>query len=60
MKDMNPSEEYVFPKRGFKSLNRNYTAILNLSKIQNILDKSQNNIKNSLDLKILKEKKINK
>ena len=46
------------PKRGFKSLNRNYTAILNLSKIQNILDKSQNNIKNSLDLKILKEKKL--
>ena len=46
------------PKRGFKSLNRNYTAILNLSKIQNILDKSQNNIKNSLDLKILKERKL--
>jgi large subunit ribosomal protein L15 len=46
------------PKRGFKSLNRNYTAILNLTKIQNILDKSQNNIKNSLDLKILKEKKL--
>ena len=46
------------PKRGFKSLNKNYTAILNLSKIQNILDKSQNNIKNSLDLKILKEKKL--
>ncbi|MDC2987264.1 50S ribosomal protein L15 [Candidatus Pelagibacter bacterium] len=46
------------PKRGFKSLNKNYTAILNLSKIQKILDKSQNNIKNSLDLKILKEKKL--
>ena len=46
------------PKRGFKSLNKNYTAILNLSKIQNILDKSQNNIKNSLDLKILKERKL--
>ena len=46
------------PKRGFKSLNKNYTAILNLSKIQNILDKTQNNIKNSLDLKILKEKKL--
>ena len=46
------------PKRGFKSLNRNYTAILNLSKIQNILDKSQNNIKNSLDLKIINEKKL--
>ena len=27
------------PKRGFKSLHKNMTAILNLSKIQNILDK---------------------
>ena len=26
------------PKRGFKSLNKNITAILNLSKIQNIID----------------------
>ena len=46
------------PKRGFKSLNKNMTAILNLSKIQKILDKSQNDIKNILDLKILKEKKL--
>ena len=46
------------PKRGFKSLNKNNTAILNLSKIQNIIDKSKNNIKNNLDLKILKEKKL--
>ena len=46
------------PKRGFKSLNKNITAILNLSKIQNILDKSKNDIKNILDLKILKEKKL--
>ena len=46
------------PKRGFKSLNKNKIAILNLSKIQNILDKSKNNIKNSLDLKILKDKKL--
>ena len=46
------------PKRGFKSLNKNIIAILNLSKIQNILDKSKNNIKNILDLKILKEKKL--
>ena len=46
------------PKRGFKSLNKNITAILNLSKIQNILDKSKNEIKNNLDLKILKEKKL--
>ena len=42
------------PKRGFKSLNKKNTAILNLSKIQNIIDKSQNNIKTTLDLKILK------
>ena len=49
------------PKRGFKSLNKNITAILNLSKIQNILDKSKNSIKNNLDLKILQENKfINK
>ncbi len=46
------------PKRGFKSLNKKNTAILNLSKIQSILDNSKNNIKNSLDLKILKEKKL--
>ena len=46
------------PKRGFKSFNKNITAILNLSKIQNILDKSANDIKNTIDLKILKEKKL--
>jgi large subunit ribosomal protein L15 len=46
------------PKRGFKSFKKDYTAVLNLSKIQNILDKAKNDIKNSLDLKILKEKKL--
>ena len=46
------------PKRGFKSLNKNVTAVLNLSKIQNIVDKPQNKIANTLDLKILKEKKL--
>ena len=46
------------PKRGFKSLNKSSVAILNLSKIQNILDKTKNNIKNNLDIKILKEKKL--
>ena len=46
------------PKRGFKSLNKNNTAILNLSKIQSILEKNKNNIKNTLDLKTLKEKKL--
>ena len=46
------------PKRGFKSLKKNSTAVLNLAKIQSILEKSKNNIKGSLDLKILKEKKL--
>ena len=46
------------PKRGFKSLNKNDTAILNLSKIQSILEKTKNNIKKTLDLKTLKEKKL--
>ena len=46
------------PKRGFKSLNKNITAILNLSKIQNIINKTKNNIKTTLDLKILKEKNL--
>ena len=46
------------PKRGFKSLSKKNTAILNLSKIQNIIDKSKNNIKDNLDLKTLKEKKL--
>jgi len=46
------------PKRGFKSLEKEKIAILNLSKIQNIIDKSKNEIKGNLDLKILKEKKL--
>ncbi len=46
------------PKRGFKSFNKNDTAILNLSKIQRILDKPKNDIKSNLNLKILKEKKL--
>ena len=46
------------PKRGFKSLHKNNIAILNLSKIQNIIDKTKNGIKQSLDLKILKEKNL--
>ena len=45
-------------KRGFKSMKKNIIAILNLSKIQNIIDKPQNDIKNILDLKILKEKNL--
>ena len=46
------------PKRGFRSLKKNNTAILNLASIQNILDQSKHNIKNTLDLKILKENKV--
>ena len=46
------------PKRGFKSLIDSKTAILNLSKIQNILEKSENGIDKIIDLKILKEKKL--
>ena len=46
------------PKRGFKSISKNFTAILNLSKIQSMIDKQKNDLKNTLDLKILKEKKL--
>ena len=49
------------PKRGFKSLNKEKTAILNLSKIQNIYTKHNDKLKSTLDLKSLIEKKfINK
>ena len=33
-------------------------AILNLSKLQNIVDKTKNEIKGNIDLNILKEKKL--
>ena len=46
------------PKRGFKSLKKNNISILNLAKIQSIIEKNKNEIKNNLDLKILKEKKL--
>jgi large subunit ribosomal protein L15 len=47
------------PKRGFKSLNKkNDIAILNLSKIQSMLNKSKNDLKSILDLKILKDKNL--
>ena len=46
------------PKRGFKSFSRKSTAILNLSKIQNIFEKNKNLLNNSLDLKSLKDKKL--
>ena len=46
------------PKRGFKPIRNKSIAVLNLSKIQNIIDKSKNKISNNLDLKILKEKNL--
>ena len=49
------------PKRGFNSLGKKNTAILNLSKIQNIYEKNKDKLNTSLDLKSLKDKKfINK
>ena len=46
------------PKRGFKSFKKDEVAILNLSKIQNIIEKTKNDIKDNIDLKILHEKKL--
>tara|TARA_B100000242_G_scaffold289399_1_gene259165 strand:- start:181 stop:633 length:453 start_codon:yes stop_codon:yes gene_type:complete len=46
------------PKRGFKTLRKKNVAILNLSKIQNIIEKYSDKIKNNLDLKILKDNKL--
>ena len=46
------------PKRGFKSLTKKNIAILNLSKIQKILEKDNNLQKSALDLKTLKAKKL--
>ena len=46
------------PKRGFKSLSKKDTVILNLSKIQNMIVKTKNNIKDTLDIQTLKEKKL--
>ena len=46
------------PKRGFKTLNNKNIAILNLSKIQSIYEKNKNELKTSLDLKLLKDNKL--
>ncbi len=46
------------PKRGFKKFNKLNVAILNLSKIQKMFEKSSNELGQNLDLKILKEKKL--
>ena len=36
------------PKRGFKSLKKDNTAILNLSKIQTMMDKNKNDLKRNI------------
>ena len=46
------------PKRGFKSLFKNNTAIINLSSLQAFYDSKVLDLKKPIDLKILKEKKI--
>tara|TARA_B100001057_G_C22377776_1_gene767220 strand:- start:21 stop:473 length:453 start_codon:yes stop_codon:yes gene_type:complete len=46
------------PKRGFKSLKKRNTAILNLSKLQSFFDQKKIKLENNLDLKILQSKKI--
>ena len=46
------------PKRGFKTLSKKNTAILNLSKIQSIYEKNKDKLNSSLDLKSLKDKKF--
>ena len=46
------------PKRGFKRLKKEKIAILNLSKIQNFFDKKENDLKDILDLKTLKNKNL--
>ena len=48
------------PKRGFKTMNKSkdIIAILNLSKIQSFFDKNKEILKDQLNLKILKEKKL--
>ncbi len=46
------------PKRGFKKFNKGKIALLNLSKIQNILEKNKYDLKNKFNLNVLKEKKL--
>ena len=46
------------PKRGFKNFIKKKIVILNLSKIQNMISKTKNNLKDNLDLKTLKERNL--
>ena len=47
------------PKRGFKSVNRQNIAILNLSNLQTFHDQKRLNLQDNLDLKSLQNKKDN-
>ncbi len=46
------------PKRGFKKFNKKNIAVLNLSKIQNMVDNKKNSLDKHIDLKLLKDKKL--
>ena len=46
------------PKRGFKPISKNDTAIINLSSLQTFSQSNLLDLKNPISLKILKEKKI--
>ena len=46
------------PKRGFKTFKKANIAILNLSKIQSICEKNKEVFSKSMDLKLLKDKKL--
>ena len=46
------------PKRGFKSIHKDDTAIINLSALQVFHDNKKLNLENLIDLKTLKEKNI--
>ena len=46
------------PKRGFKSLKKQNTAILNLSNLQSFFDQKKIKLDSNLDLKILQSKKM--
>ena len=45
------------PKRGFKSLKKNNTAVLNLDKLQKIIE-NKKDVGLNLDIKVLKDKKL--
>ena len=45
-------------KRGFKTINKKDTAILNLSKIQYFYEKNKHDLKTNLNLESLKSKKL--